>query len=318
MVAGGRRQSQNEMDSKFEEPGSGGQVKVHALLLLSTCLVSTSFIVAKHITQTLDPLGLTLIRFVLAALILLPIVALRHDWRVSIRSLLRYGAVSGCLVIFFWAMFLSLRYTSSLNISVIFTLVPAISGIYAAWFARERIGPNLLLVLSVGLVGALWVIFRGDLEQFRGMSLNKGDLIFFGGCLAMGLYTPLIRVMHRNEPMEVMTFWILATGCVWLLPGALLGLGNTNWTVVPLSTWLWILYLALFSTVITFYLTQYGTRVIGPTRTISYSYLYPLLVMILDFLLGKGWPELQVLPGVFLTLSAMLILLLPSLSLRAR
>ncbi len=215
-------------------------------------------------------------------------------------------------------MFLSLRYTSSLNISVIFTLVPAISGIYAAWFARERIGPNLLLVLSVGLVGALWVIFRGDLEEFRGMSLNKGDLIFFGGCLAMGLYTPLIRVMHRNEPMEVMTFWILVTGCVWLLPGALLGLGNTNWTVVPLSTWLWILYLALFSTVITFYLTQYGTRVIGPTRTISYSYLYPLLVMILDFLLGKGWPELQVLPGVFLTLSAMLILLLPSLSLRAR
>ena len=59
---------------------------------------------------------------------------------------------------------------------------------------------------------------------------------------------------------------------------------------VPVSTWLWILYLALFSTVITFYLTQYGTRVIGPTRTISYSYLYPLLVMILDFLLGKGWP----------------------------
>jgi len=54
--------------------------------------------------------------------------------------------------------------------------------------------------------------------------------------------------------------------------------------------------------------------VIGPTRTISYSYLYPLLVMILDFLLGKGWPELKVLPGVFLTLSAMLILLMPSFS----
>jgi drug/metabolite transporter (DMT)-like permease len=171
-----------------------------------------------------------------------------------------------------------------------------------------------LLVLSIGLIGSLWVIFRGDVHLLREMSLNKGDLIFLGGCLAMGLYTPLLRVMYRNEPMEVMTFWILVTGCAWLLPGALVGLGRTNWMAVPVSTWLWILYLALFSTVITFYLTQYGTRVIGPTRTISYSYLYPLLVMILDFLLGKGWPELKVLPGVFLTLSAMLILLMPSFS----
>jgi drug/metabolite transporter (DMT)-like permease len=302
------------MDNKLQPLEGGGQIRVHLLLLVSTSLVSTSFIVAKHITETLDPLGLTLVRFGLAALILLPIVALRHGLRVSMASLLRYGAVSGCLVIFFWAMFLSLRYTSSLNVSVIFTLVPAISGIYAAWFARERIGVNLLLVLSIGLIGALWVIFRGDVHLLREMSLNKGDLIFLGGCLAMGLYTPLLRVMYRNEPMEVMTFWILVTGCAWLLPGALVGLGRTNWMAVPVSTWLWILYLALFSTVITFYLTQYGTRVIGPTRTISYSYLYPLLVMILDFLLGKGWPELKVLPGVFLTLSAMLILLMPSFS----
>jgi drug/metabolite transporter (DMT)-like permease len=304
------------MGNISKEPESGGQIGVHLLLLVSTSLVSTSFIVAKHITGALDPLGLTLIRFVLAALILLPVVALRHGLRVSIASLLRYGAVSGCLVVFFWAMFLSLRYTSSLNISVIFTLVPAISGVYAVWFARERLGPNLLLMLSVGLLGALWVIFRGDVELLRDLSLNKGDLIFFGGCLAMGLYTPLLKVMYRNEPMEVMTFWILVTGCGWLLPGALFSLWHTNWATVPVSIWLWILYLALFSTVITFYLTQYGTRMIGPTRTISYSYLYPLLVMILDFLLGKGWPIPQVMPGVFLTLSAMLILLQPSLSRR--
>ena len=131
------------MDNKLQPLEGGGQIRVHLLLLVSTSLVSTSFIVAKHITETLDPLGLTLVRFGLAALILLPIVALRHGLRVSMASLLRYGAVSGCLVIFFWAMFLSLRYTSSLNVSVIFTLVPAISGIYAAWFARERIGVNL-------------------------------------------------------------------------------------------------------------------------------------------------------------------------------
>lgn len=288
-------------------------IRVHLLLLVSTTLVSTSFLVAEQITDTLDPIALTFIRFLLAALILLPIVAHRHGLKITIAALLRYCGVSACLVIFFWSMFLSLRYTSPLNISVIFTLVPAISGIYAACFARERIGLNLLMVLVIGLTGALWVIFRGDLNLIRALALNRGDLIFFGGCLAMGLYTPLLKVLHRNEPMEIMTLWILITGCLWLLPGALLSLNRTAWSAVPGSTWLWICYLALFSTVISFYLTQYGTRVIGPTRTISYSYLYPALVMLIDFLLGAGWPELRVIPGVLLTMLTMIFLLLPSL-----
>jgi len=68
-------------------------------------------------------------------------------------------------------------------------------------------------------VGAVWVIFRGDLSLFLAMAWNRGDLIFLGGCLAMGLYTPLIRLLHRGESMLVMTFWILITGCIWLLLG---------------------------------------------------------------------------------------------------
>ena len=127
----------------------------------------------------------------------------------------------------------------------------------------------------------------------------------------MALYTPLVKLLHRNEPMEVMTFWVLATGCLWLLPGTVQILARISLTAIPLSTWLWIAYLALFSTVISFYSTQYATRIIGPTRTISYSYLYPLLVMVLNYLLGRGWPPLKVIPGILLTLAA-LLLLLPS------
>ena len=127
----------------------------------------------------------------------------------------------------------------------------------------------------------------------------------------MALYTPLVRLLHRQEPMELMTFWVLVTGCFWLLPGAVKILARTSLTTIPPSTWLWIVYLALFSTVISFYCTQYATRIIGPTRTIAYSYLYPLLVMVMNYVLGRGWPAMQVIPGILLTLAAM-GLLLPS------
>ena len=286
--------------------------KVHLLLLGSTILVSTSFTVAKIITYSLDPVVLTFVRFLLAALILLPLISLKHGLKPGISACFRYALISGCLVLFFWSMFLSLRYTTSLNVSVLFTLVPAISGMYSIVLVRERFNVNLLLALIIGLVGALWVIFQGDIDLVRTLSWNRGDLIFFGGCLAMGLYTPLIRLLYRNEPMEVMTFWILVTGCIWLLPGAVLGLLQISWVEIPTSTWLWILYLAVFSTIISFYLTQYATRFIGPTRTIAYSYLYPALVMILDLFLGKGWPDMRIIPGVILTMATMILLLVPS------
>ncbi len=284
-------------------------MRVHLLLLFSTTIVSTSFIVAELITESLDPMVLTFVRFLMAALILLPLVAFRQGLKIKLSAFLRYGCISGCLVIFFWSMFMSLRFTSSLNISVLFTLVPVISALYASLINRERIIRSLLLALITGLVGALWVIFRGDLGLLVSLAWNRGDLIFFGGCLAMALYTPLVRLVHRGEPLEVMTFWVLVSGCLWMLPAVVYKLGSVSVAGTGPAVWLWIAYLALFSTVVTFYITQYGTKMIGPTRTISYSYLYPLLVMILNFLLGHGWPPLRVMPGIVLTLTAMLLLI---------
>jgi len=155
----------------------------------------------------------------------------------------------------------------------------------------------------------LWVIVEGDVAQLMRMQWNRGDLIFFGGCFAMALYTPLIRRVHRNEPMEVMTFWILVSGCLWMLPGTVVAFAAMPLTNVDASVWGWIVYMALFATVISFYMTQYATRMIGPTRTISYSYLYPLLVVMLDFMLGHGWPPARVFPGIVLTFGALLLLL---------
>jgi drug/metabolite transporter (DMT)-like permease len=290
-----------------ESESYAARLRVHLLLFCSTTLVSTSFIVAEIIAGALDPLVLTFVRFVVAALMLLPVVAIRHGVKISVSAFAGYALISGCLVVFFWAMFMSLRFTTPLNISVLFTLVPAVSALFAALINREKIGFYLLCGLVVGLAGAVWVIFEGDLGLISRMQWNRGDLIFSGGCLAMACYTPLIRRVHHGEPMEVMTFWVLVSGCLWMLPGIAHILPSVPVSAIDPSVWLWIVYLALFSTVVSFYMTQSATRVIGPTRTISYSYLYPMLVVVLEFLIGRGWPPLQIFPGIVLTFAAMLL-----------
>ncbi len=282
--------------------------RVHALMVLAAILVSTSFTVGAAITRGLDPIVLTLVRFALAAVLFGPLVHIRYGLGFSPSLLLRSSLISACLVIFFCCMFLSLRFTSALNTSVIFALVPSISGGYALFINKERLGRGQMLALVCGMVGVLWVIFRGDPWQLSAMQWNRGDLIFLGGCFAMGLYTPLIKRLHRGESMAVMTFWVLVSGSFWLLILAVPRLSAVAWSAVPLFVWLGVAYLAIFTTIITFFLTQYAVPFLGPTKVMAYSYLYPGFVLILDLLLGHGLPPLRVIPGVVVVLAAMFIL----------
>lgn len=108
--------------------------------------------------------------------------------------------------------------------------------------------------------------------------------------------------------MLVMTFWILVTGSIWLILFTGHHLLAVEWTLITSHIWGGILYLAIFTTVITFFLTQYCVPHIGPTRAMAYSYLYPGLVLLIDLAMGNGLPPVAVLPGVGVVLLAMLVL----------
>ncbi|MCI5150962.1 MAG: DMT family transporter, partial [Candidatus Electrothrix sp. MAN1_4] len=201
----------------------------------------------------------------------------------------------------------SLRSTTALNTGVIFTLVPSISGLYSAVLLKERLGKYRLIAMIPATVGAMWVLFHGSLTELLAFDLNSGDLIFFLSCLLMALYTPLVRFFHQEEPMSLMTFWILVTGSGWLLLFCGYQLPTVSWGTVSLKIWAGIIYLAVFSTISTFFLSQFCTLLLGPTRVMAYSYLYPPCIVLIEWGLGHPLPSLHVVPGVGLIITAIFI-----------
>ncbi|MDP6705275.1 MAG: DMT family transporter [Alphaproteobacteria bacterium] len=289
--------------------GKGGRppalARVHAQVILGRCLVATSFTVGAAITHGLEPEMLTLLRFALASLLFLPFVAWRHGLRLPTpKALAGYAAIGACVVTFFWSMFEALRWTSALNTGALYTLLPAIAALYSALLVGERLGRYRLVALVLGGVGAVWVVFRGDLDRLLGLDLNVGDLIFIGGLFAMGLYTPLVRRLHRDEPAAVMAFWTLVTGTFWLLLVNNWAIFETDWGSIDLEVFAGIAYLAVFTTIISFFIQQHATLHLGPTRVMSYGYLNPALVVAVEWLLGKGLPTLATLPGVLIIVVA--------------
>lgn len=278
-------------------------------MLIATLLIATSFPVVAEIAEELDSLVLTFLRFLIAAALFLPIVVLRYGLSMpGLRDLARYAAISACMVGFFWCMFEALRTTTALNTGALFTFIPGIAAIVSAVLLKDRLGRKKLIALILGSVGALWVVFRGDPDRLLGLELNHGDPIFFLGCIFFGFYTPLVKFFHRGEVMPVMTFWTLATGALWLFLLSVPRLLETDWAAVETGVYLGTAYLAIFTTLITFFLTQYSTVRLGPTRVMAYSYMNPALVLVLTWILGQAPASLMVLPGVIIVLGATLVL----------
>lgn len=275
----------------------------------ATLLIATSFPVGAAIAPGLDPAVLTLLRFVMAAVLFAPIVAWRYGlaWP-GWRALAGYAGISLCMTGFFWSMFEALRYTTALNTGTIFVLIPSLAALYSFILLGDRLGRYRLTALGLGMAGAVWVIFRGDLDRLLGLQFNRGDLIFLAGCFLMGAYGPLVKKLHRREPPAVISFWSVATGCVWLLLFTNTKLVTTDWGAIGAGVFAGIAYLAVFTTILSTFLFQAATITLGPNRVAAYYYLNPLLVVLIDWAVGKGLPPLRVLPGVVIALAATFVL----------
>ena len=130
--------------------------------------------------------------------------------------------------------------------------MPLMSAAFGWMLLRQVTTPRMALALSIAACGALWVIFRGDLAALTALDIGRGEMIYFVGCIAHALYTPMVRKLNRGEGP-------LFSPLACLSPALLLGVFGfeailaTDWASLPPMVWVTIGYLTLFSTASSFF-----------------------------------------------------------------
>ncbi len=180
----------------------------------------------------------------------------------------------------------------------------------AGWvLLRQITTPRMAFALTVGATGALWVIFRADWQSFRAFEIGGGEIIFFCGCMAHAIYTPMVRKLNRGEPAVVFTFGTLVAGCVILTVVGWSDIRATDWANLPLIVWVSLLYLSIFATASSFVLVQFAALRLPSAKVMAYTYLIPSWVILWEIALGRPAPTVMVLVGVVLTAIALVLLL---------
>lgn len=282
----------------------------HGAMLLFSVLVAGSFSLGSMAAPLIEPAALNALRFLIASAIIGMLVFLGPGIkREHMDAPWRYLMMGGLFAVYFVLMFEGLALAPAVSMSAVFTLTPVMSAGFGWLLLRQITTPRMAIALTLAGMGAVWVIFRGDVDAILAFNIGKGETIFFFGCVAHAIYTPLIRKLSRGEPTLVFTFGTLLAGLLVLSIYGAKDILATDWTTLPAIVWITILYVSVIASATTFFLLQYATLRLPSAKVMAYTYLVPAWVIVWEATMGNGFVGITVLAGVGLTIVALLMLL---------
>jgi drug/metabolite transporter (DMT)-like permease len=279
-------------------------------MLLFSALVAGSFSLGARVADLVDPVAFTALRCWVAAAAIAAGLAVTGGLQRP-RAVWRQGVLGLLYAIYFVLMFEGLKTAPAVAASAVFTLTPIMAAGFGWLLLRQRFSGRIAGALAIGGLGALWVIFRADLSALLALNLGQGEAIYFAGCVAHALYTPLVARLNRGESAAQFALGIVIAGALLLTALGLPRILATDWTALPAIVWVTLIYVALAASAASMVLLQVGALRLPSAKVMAYTYLVPAWVILWEEALGGPAPPALVVVGVVMTAAALLLLLRP-------
>ncbi|WLD94262.1 DMT family transporter [Alkalihalobacillus sp. AL-G] len=273
-------------------------------LVCATLLWGGNFVIGRAVSDQLPPLTLSLFRWLLALLIILPFtwkefrknLPLLKAYRIPIVGMALTGIIG-----FNSLLYIALHYTTSINAALVNTSAPFIMSLLSFLLLKERLSRIQKLGILLSFIGVSWIVSKGSWTILFSLSFNKGDLIMLFAVILWGLYSILIK-RYASELPQASTFMLsMAIGVVLLIPFSISELlifdERITWNIGTFGS---IVYVGLFASLFAFYFWNSAVRSIGPSRSSVYLNLIPMFAAILaTFFLNERVHWYQIVGAAF-------------------
>ena len=274
------------------------------LLTLPPLLWAGNAVVGRLMVGQVPPLTLNLLRWLLTALILLPLGwrALRRPQRLTRRW--GYLALVGLLGV---GLFNSLQYlalvtSTPINVTLVACSMPVWMLAVGTLFFGVHPTRRQLLGAVIGLAGVLWVIGRGSLTTLLAVRLVPGDLFMLAAVIGWAFYSWLLvqppahmRGAERPTPEEGWDWagFLLIQALFGLLAAGLFSAGEqiagaapVHWSLGVLAA---LLYVSLGASILAYRCWGLGVAQGGPALAAFFNNLTPLFAAVLSaIVLGES------------------------------
>jgi drug/metabolite transporter (DMT)-like permease len=279
--------------------------KGHISLLVAYLVFGLNTPISKAILTAgnMSAMALTFYRFAgAAALFWLASLFVKRE-HVSLRDIILLNLASLFAIFTNQMSFVvGLSMTSPVDASVITTLVPVMTMLFASFFLKEPITWKKVIGVMVGTFGALLLIFNGNIVSHDTASM-EGNLLCLLSCFAFAIYlTAFKRLIVRYSAITSMK-WMFLSATVCSFPFCRRDISAIDYLSMPAGIYLRIAFVVVLATFVSYLLIPTGQKLLRPTIVSMYNYIQPLVSSFIAVILGMdvfGWVK---------TLAALLIFL---------
>ncbi|MEA4870343.1 MAG: EamA family transporter [Christensenella sp.] len=266
---------------------------------------SSSFVAIKVAYETFPPITLGAARFAVAALILGALTLLPGNRRKLERTDILSVAVSGLLGITVYAVLqnIAMQWTSASNATLIIASYPIITVLLETLIYKVKLNPFKVVGIIIAIAGVVVLSYRKQEERQQNELLGILMLIVAG--VAWAFYNFLTKKVVNKYPPISLLFYQTLFGAIFMLPLSLFERGQ--WMAPTTMSFLMMLFLGVFCSVIAYLLYNLGLKALSPSAVTSMLNLVPIFgVLFSFFLLGEAITPRMVAGGAIIILGVML------------
>ena len=185
----------------------------------------------------------------------------------------------------------ALVYTTPVYFSLIATLTPVGTMLMAALFIHEKITLQKALGVSIGIIGALLLVFMG----WRS-GTGKNDLLGIGlallSLLTWAIYLIITRKVSQKYTAVTQMKWIFLISAIAVLPFAWKEFPQTplfggSYQSGELAGWSGMLFIVIFATVAGYFAIPFAMRYLKATTVSIYTNLQPIVASFIAIWIGQ-------------------------------
>ena len=183
---------------------------------------------------------------------------------------------------------IGLSITSPVNASIVTTSMPIFAMILSFLILREPITWKKAGGVIIGCAGAVTLILTSVHASDARVGDIRGDLLVLGAQLSYALFLSLFNKFIKKYDIFTVNRWMFLWATIIIWPFSLWHVAATEWTAVPLRTWLETAYVVFFGTFVGYILIVNAQKVLRPTVVSIYNYVQPAVAVSVSLLTGIG------------------------------
>ena len=248
-------------------------------MTLAMLLIGSLFVVSKVIVQSVPVFVASFLRQFLAFLALaawlyvqkstMPKIQ-RRDWGVLL--------IQGVVGIFLFSVFAlyGLKYTNAIDANIITSTTPLSMMLIAVLLLGERLTMRRVSALLLALLGTLAINVLGTHDGGTRQDVWFGNGLVVLAVLAEGVFFGFGKLLKSPISSTWLSLILTAIGSVLFAPFAAYSAVSTDWSQVPWTTWLLVLYTGVALTAFGVVLMNRGLQQVPASNASIFTALMPV------------------------------------------